>query len=74
MVADTSLDIKHYKYVGHLDHAGRIADSPSDKKQKAATALLRDAIQERDFFYRSLLVPPKSSDRSADTSWLKSFR
>ena len=50
MVADTSLDIKHYEYVGHLDHAGRIADSPSDKKQEAATVLLRDAIQERDFF------------------------
>ena len=38
-----------YEYVRHLDHAGRIANSPSDKKQKAATALLRDAIQKRDF-------------------------
>ena len=38
-----------YDYVYHMDHAGRFADSPSDKKQKAATALLRDTIQKRDF-------------------------
>ena len=47
------------EYVRHLDHAGRIADSPSGKKQKAATTLLRDAIQIRDFLYRSRHVPPK---------------
>ena len=44
--------------VRHLDHAGKIADSPSDKKQKAATALLRDAIQMRDF---SLPIATRSS-------------
>ena len=38
-----------HEYVRQSDHAGRITDSPSDKKQKAATALLRDAIQIRDF-------------------------
>ena len=37
------------EYTSHSDHAGRIADSPSDKKQKAATILLRDAIQKRYF-------------------------
>ena len=37
------------EYVCHLDHAGRITDSLSDKKQKAPTALLRDTIQKRDF-------------------------
>ena len=37
------------EYTSHSDHAGRIADSPSDKKQKAATTLLRDAIQKQDF-------------------------
>ena len=41
--------LEAYEYGRHLDHAGRIADSPSDKKQKAARALLRDAIPKRDF-------------------------
>ena len=36
-------------YRSHVDHASRIADSPCDKKQKAATSLLRDTIQKRDF-------------------------
>ena len=44
--------------VRHLDHAGRIADSPSSKKQKAATALLRDAIQNR---YFSLPIAARAS-------------
>ena len=38
-----------YEYVRHLYHVGRIADTPSDKKRKAATALLRDATRKRDF-------------------------
>ena len=38
-----------YEYVRQMDGADRIADSPSDKKQKVATTLLRDAIQIRDF-------------------------
>ena len=37
------------EFVCRLDHAGKIADSPYDKKQKAATILLRDEIPERDF-------------------------
>ena len=38
-----------HDYVRHLDHAGKIADSPGNRKQKAATTLLRDEIQKRDF-------------------------
>ena len=37
-----------YEYVCHVDHACRIAGSPSDKKQEAATALVRGTIQKRD--------------------------
>ena len=33
----------------HVDHAGKIADSPDDKKQQAATTLLHDEIPKRDF-------------------------
>ena len=33
----------------HLDHTSKIADSPSDKKQKGATAFLRRTIQIREF-------------------------
>ena len=33
-----------YEYVRHVYHAGRIAFSSIDKKHKAATALLRDAM------------------------------
>ena len=36
-----------FEFVCHMDHGGRIADSPSNKKQKAA--LLRDTIQKRGF-------------------------
>ena len=32
------------EYVCHLDCVGKIAASPSNKKQKAATTVLRDAI------------------------------
>ena len=38
-----------FERASHLDHAGRSADSPSSKKQKAATTLLRDVIPKRDF-------------------------
>ena len=48
-----------YEYVRHLDHAGKFADSPGKKKQKAAMTLLRDEIPKRDL---------KSSDRSVDAS------
>ena len=47
-----------FEFVCHMDHAGRIANSPSDKKQKAATALLRDTIQKRDF---ALLIAARVS-------------
>ena len=35
-----------YEIVCRLDPTGRIADYPNDKKQKAATTLLRDEIQK----------------------------
>ena len=38
-----------FDYVCHMDHAGKIADCPGDRKQKVATALLRDTIQKRNF-------------------------
>ena len=38
-----------FEFVCRLDHAGKIADSPNDKKQKSATILLRDEIPKRDF-------------------------
>ena len=38
-----------YEYVRQMDRAGRIADSPRDKIQKAATTLLCDTTQKRDF-------------------------
>ena len=38
-----------FEYVCHIGHAGKIAHSPGDKKQKAATALPRDEIPKRDF-------------------------
>ena len=66
--------MESYEYVCHMDHAGRIADSLCDKKQKASTALLRDTIQNEILLYGSLHLPPESWDRSADTSWHKSYR
>ena len=35
--------------VRRLDHYGKLDESPQDKKQKAATALLRDEFQKQDF-------------------------
>ena len=35
--------------VCRLDHTGKIDDSPHGKKQKAATAFLRDEIRKQDF-------------------------
>ena len=32
-----------------LDRSGKLDDSPQDKKQKAATALLRDKLYKQDF-------------------------
>ena len=32
------------EYVRHLEHAGKIANSPSNNREKADTALLRDTI------------------------------
>ena len=63
-----------FEYVRHLDYAGKIADSPSEKTQKFASALLRDAIQIRDFAAPIAARASKSSDRSADISWNNSNR
>ena len=38
-----------YEIVCRPDHTGKIDDSPHGKKQKAATALLRDEIRKQDF-------------------------
>ena len=38
-----------YEFVCRLDQIGKVADSPDDRKQKAATTLLRDEIQKQDF-------------------------
>ena len=35
--------------VRRLDHDGKLNEFPQDKKQKAATALLRDELQKQDF-------------------------
>ena len=37
------------EYVHQMDRTGKIADSPSDGTQKAATTLLCDTVQKRDF-------------------------
>ena len=60
------------EYVYQMDRAGRIADSPEKKIQKAATTLLCDTIQKRDFASR--IAAPESWDQSADISWPKSYR
>ena len=41
--------VEAYEVACRLDHTGKIDDSPHDKKQKAATALLRDELQKQDF-------------------------
>ena len=38
-----------FNIVSCLDHSGKLDDTPQDKKQKAATALLRDKLPEQDF-------------------------
>ena len=38
-----------FNIVRRLDHSGKFDESPQDQKQKAAPALLRDNLQERDF-------------------------
>ena len=45
-----------------LDRSGKLDDSPQNKKQKAATALLRDKLHEQDF------AGPLSS-RTSKNSW-----
>ena len=40
--------VEAYKIVRRLDHTGKIDDSRHGKKQKAATALLRDEFQKQD--------------------------
>ena len=38
-----------FNIVRCMNHSGKLDDSPQDKKQKAATALLRDNLYEQDF-------------------------
>ena len=46
-MADSTMEA--YESVWRMDHIGKIADSPNDKKRKAARTLLRDEIPKRDF-------------------------
>ena len=55
------------------DHIGKLDGSPQDKKQKAATALLRDKLHEQDFAGPISHVPPEFLDRS-DAVALRRFR
>ena len=41
--------VEAYEIVCRLDHNVKLDESPQDKKQKAATALLRDESQKQDF-------------------------
>ena len=41
--------VEAFNIVRCLDHSGTLDESPQDKKHKAATALLRDKLQEQDF-------------------------
>ena len=41
--------VEAYETVCRLDHNGKLNESPHGKKQKAATALLRDEFQKQDF-------------------------
>ena len=51
--------VEAYEYVLHLDHAGRIADSPRDKKQKAAPRP-RSATRSKNEFF-SLPIATRAS-------------
>ena len=41
--------MKAYELVSRLDRMGTIADYSNDKKQKAATNLLREEFKNQDF-------------------------
>ena len=41
--------VEAFDIVHRLDHSGKLDKSRQDKKQKAATALLRDKLHEQDF-------------------------
>ena len=63
--------VEAFNIVRCLDHSGKLADSPQDKKQKAATALLRDKLHEQDFagpisFRASRILGPISRFRIAE--------
>ena len=47
-----------------LDRNGKLDDSPQDKKQKAATTLLRDVVHGIILLDRSPYLPPRFWDRS----------
>ena len=48
-----------FKMICCLDRKGKLDDSPQDNKQKAATALLRDALHRQDFAGPISLPVPK---------------
>ena len=41
--------VEAFDIVRRLDHGGKLDETPHDKKQEAAAALLRDRLQEPDF-------------------------
>ena len=41
--------VEAFNMVRCLDHSGKLDESPQNKKQKAAAALLRGKIQNQDF-------------------------
>ena len=54
------------KHVCQIDRTGKIADSPSHKMQKAATTLLYDTIQKREFALPIAKRASKVWDQSVD--------
>ena len=57
------------EHVRQVDRTGKIADSPSGKRQKASTTLLCDTIRKRDFALPIAKRAPKFCDRSVDIMW-----
>ena len=63
-----------YEDVRHLDHAGKIAALPALRNKRLPRPCFATRSKNVIFLYRSLHVPQKSWDRSADTLWHKSNR
>ena len=56
-----------YEYVRHLDHAGKIAVFTLIRNKRLPRLCSATRSKKKVFLYRSLRVPPKSWNRSADT-------